>query len=166
MRIPPDQQETPEGQERLHELEEQLFRQRIAELYGHDRELSAAAATRIDTATQAIPGRESRGTGREGESAATVAATRKLRSAHPSVTGNVGPKGGIGNFTWPGSVPGGVSLGGYAPPRGISVFTVEPPINAESSEYPTKLDKVSQADRGIELQAYADAVRTVLLGQN
>lgn len=61
-------------------------------------------------------------------------------------------------------MPGGVSLGGYAPPRGMSVFTVEPPLNLNSADYPTAQDKVTQANRKIELQKYADAVRTVLLG--
>jgi hypothetical protein len=57
-----------------------------------------------------------------------------------------------------------ISLGGYAPARGMSVFTVEPPINRNTGDYPTKLDKVSAADRKIEFQSYADAVRMVLLG--
>ena len=71
------------------------------------------------------------------------------------------------NPTWAGSMPGGVSLGGYAPSRGISVFTVEPAINKGSGDYPTSsLDPdVSQADRLAELQAYADAIRTILLGK-
>ena len=153
------------GQKVMQKLEDRAFGVRLAQLTGRDRDLSAEAATQIDTATASIHGRESRDTQREGEPAATAAANRRKRIAHPSVAGNVGRHGGIGNFTWPGSVPGGVSLGGYAPPRGISVFTVEPPIDAGSTDYPTTLDKVSAADRRIELQAYADAVRTVLLGQ-
>jgi hypothetical protein len=165
MRVPPDQQETPEGQERLRTLEQTLFQQRLAELSGCDRELSAAAATQIDTKTRSIPGRDTRDTAREGESKATVTAQAGHRQAHPSVAGNVGPSGTISNFSWSGSTPGGVSLGSYAPPRGISVFTVEPPINRASTDYPTTLDRVSAADRLVEQQAYADAVRTVLLGQ-
>ena len=121
-------------------------------------------ATQIDTATSAIPGRGGRDVSREGESAATTAANQAARRAHPSISGNVGPKGAIDNPTWSGSVPGGVSLGGYAPPRGMSVFTVEPPLNFNSADYPTAQDKVTQANRKIELQSYADAVRTVLLG--
>ncbi len=164
MRIPPDEQETPEGQERLRALEERLFRQRLVELAGRDRELSAAAATQIDTATTSIPRRETRSMEREGENAATIAANQGRRRAHPSVGGNVGTSGAIDNFSWSGGTPGGVSLGGYAPPRGMSVFTVEPPINRASTDYPTTLDQVTAANRRIELQAYADAVRTVLLG--
>jgi hypothetical protein len=61
-------------------------------------------------------------------------------------------------------VPGGVSLGGYAPKRGISVFTVEPALDLNTGDYAKKKDDVSQANRKIELQAYADAVRTILLG--
>ena len=101
---------------------------------------------------------------KEKESAAKTAPNRKARRAHPSIAGNVGAKGAIDNATWSGGVPGGVSLGGYAPPRGMSVFTVEPPLNLNSADYPTAQDKVTQANRKIELQKYADAVRTVLLG--
>jgi hypothetical protein len=66
--------------------------------------------------------------------------------------GNVGAKGAIDNATWSGGMPGGVSLGGYAPPRGMSVFTVEPPLNLNSADYPTAQDRVMQANRKIELQ--------------
>jgi hypothetical protein len=78
--------------------------------------------------------------------------------------GASGSKGAIDNAMWSGSVPGGVSLDGYAAPRGMSVFTVEPPLNLNSADYPTTHDKVTQANRKIELQSYTDAVRTVLLG--
>jgi hypothetical protein len=168
MQIPPDQQDEPGGQERLQALEERLFQGRLAQMSGQvgdtDRDLSLKAATQIDTATSSIPDRGGRNVGRERESAATTAANEAARHAHPSISGNVGPKGVIDNATWSGSVPGGVSLGGYAPKRGMSVFTVEPPIDLNSADYPTKQDKVTQANRKIELQSYTDAVRTVLLG--
>jgi hypothetical protein len=168
MQIPPDQQDEPGGQERLEALEERLFQGRLAQMTGQadatDRDLSLKAATQIDTATSSIPGRGGRDMSREKESAATTAANQKARRAHPSISGNIGPKGAIDNATWSGGVPGGVSLGSYAPPRGMSVFTVEPPLNLNSADYPTAQDKVTQANRKIELQSYADAVRTVLLG--
>jgi Domain of unknown function (DUF4157) len=196
MQIPPDQQDEPGGQERLAALEERLFRGRLAQLSGQaedtDRDLSLAAANKIDAATTGITGRERRSMIREteqdearlkqlkGKATKTkdeeneekaeeakpkiTPENQKNRSAHPSIAGNVGPKGAIDNATWSGSVPGGVSLGSYAPPRGMSVFTVEPPLNLNSADYSTAQEKVSQADRMIELQAYADAVRTVLLG--
>jgi hypothetical protein len=167
MQIPPDQQDEPGGQERLQALEEHLFQGRLAQLSGQadaaDRDLSLKAAAQIDTATSSIPGRGGRDMSREKESAATTAANEAARRAHPSISGNIGPKGAIDNATWSGGVPGGVSLGSYAPPRGMSVFTVEPPLNLNSADYPTAQDKVTQANRKIELQSYADAVRTVLL---
>jgi hypothetical protein len=43
-------------------------------------------------------------------------------------------------------VPGGVSSAA-TPPRGMSVFTVEPPLNLNSADYPTAQDKVTQANR-------------------
>ena len=62
----------------------------------------------------------------------------------------------------------------------MSVFTVEPPVDAPSSAYPVDAtnpkqpkahdeisgaaEKLNRADRITELQKYADAVRTVLLG--
>jgi hypothetical protein len=164
MRIPPDEQESPEGQKRLRDLEERLFHERLAQLMDRDRELSSVAATQIDVATRPIPGREARSVGREKDNATTTAEDLKNRRAHPSIAGNVGKSGAISNFFWGGSTPGGTSLGGYAPPRGISVFTVEPPIDRASTDYPTKLDQVTTANRRIELQAYAEAVRTILLG--
>ena len=62
---------------------------------------------------------------------------------------------------------GGTSLGDYASERGTSIFTVEPPVNRNIADYGkggnNAGEKVNQADRTTELQAYADAVRTVLL---
>ena len=49
----------------------------------------------------------------------------------------------------------------------MSRFTVEPPVNRNIADYGkggnNAGEKVSQGDRTTELQAYADAVRTVLL---
>jgi hypothetical protein len=151
------------------ELRDIYFRQRVSELTRRasdtDRDLSLDAARQIDAATASITGRERRGFAREGESARITTAERPGRRAHPSIGGNVGPTGAIEHASWSGSGTGGVSLGEYAPPRGMSVFTVEPPINRNIGDYPTTLDAgVDQAERRIELQSYADAVRTVLLG--
>ena len=168
MQIPPDQQEGPEGQERLKALEESLFQGRLAQLSGQvndaDRDLSLKTATKIDADTASIPGRGGRDMSRERETPATTAANQAARRAHPSIAGNVGPKGAIDNPAWSGSVPGGVSLGGYAPPRGISVFTIEPALNRNTADFAKVTGDVTQANRKIELQKYADAVRTILLG--
>jgi hypothetical protein len=168
MQIPPDEQAEPGGQERLQELEDRLYQQRLAQMSSQagdtDRDLSLKAAQKIDTDTVSIPGREKRNMSREGESAKTSAAQQAARQAHPSIGGNVGPQGRIDNPKWSGSVPGGVSLGSYAPPRGISVFTIEPALDLNTDDYAKMKGDVSQANRKIELQAYADAVRTILLG--
>ena len=65
----------------------------------------------------------------------------------------------------------GISLGLYAPAKGISVFTVEPPANRGLDFYDGKNAEpkpsgatVSKADRESEIKAYADAVALVLLG--
>jgi hypothetical protein len=66
----------------------------------------------------------------------------------------------------------GISLGLYAPAKGISVFTVEPPVNRALDSYDGKTAEpqtsggavVPKADRETEIKAYADAVATVLLG--
>jgi hypothetical protein len=55
----------------------------------------------------------------------------------------------------------GISLGGYASKRGISIFTVEPPDNKKLSEYK---DDGQRAARDVELKAYTEAIRTILLG--
>jgi len=124
-----------------------------------DRDLSLKAATNIDTDAKAVKGREGRGMAGD-------------KAKHPSIAGNIGSTGKIDNPIWSGGTPGGVSLGGYAPARGMSVFTVEPPVDAPISDYPNakdraspkKIDTLTKADRITELQSYADAVRTVLLG--
>src|SRR5258706_10514083 len=94
---------------------------------GADRDLSLKAATQIDAATSSIPGRGGRDMSREKESAATTAANQKGRRAHPSISGNIGPKGAIDNATWSGGGAGGGSLGRDAAPRGMSGFSGETP---------------------------------------
>ncbi len=126
-----------------------------------DRDLSLRAAQLIDERTEAITGRESR------KMSAPTAAQREGKGKHSSVAGNVGKSGDLDFAFWGGGVPGGVSLGGYAAARGTSVFTVEPPVNRNIADYGPRGnkagEKLSQEDRRIELQAYADAVRTILL---
>jgi Domain of unknown function (DUF4157) len=81
--------------------------------------------------------------------------------AHPSVAGNF--KGGstTPNFArWEGGMDEGVSLGGYASQRGISIFTVEPPEDKKIDEFTGK----ARTAREVEIKAYAEAVRTILLG--
>lgn len=165
MQVPVEEQWTYEGQERLRQFEERNFPSAVAALEHRDRAPALAAAEQIDIATRGITGRERRPMEREGET--TVgSAERTRRRAHPSVPGNVGPSGNIDTAFWSGSVPGGVSLGGYAAQRGISVFTVEPPLNLRTADYPSSLDaQVDAAERRVELQAYSDAVRMVLLGR-
>jgi hypothetical protein len=140
-----------------------LAKQRKADMLAQadetDRDLSLKAATKIDTDATAVKGRESRG-------------MSGGKAKHASIAGNVGSTGKIDNPKWSGGKPVGVSLGGYAPARGMSVFTVEPPVDAPISDYPNakdraspkRIDKLTQADRITELQSYADAVRTILLG--
>ena len=133
-----------------------------------DEDLSRRAALAIDSGTSAIADRDQRSFGnREDDPAKVPSAEVDARKAHPSVAGNVGKSGNVDRFSWSGGVPNGVSLGEYAAPRGMSVFTVEPPINANTDDYASgkTADKVTEADRKTELQSYADAVRTVLLGQ-
>jgi hypothetical protein len=49
----------------------------------------------------------------------------------------------------------------------MSIFTVEPPVDRNVADYGkggnTAGDKITQVDRTTELEAYAEAVRTVLL---
>ena len=165
MQVPFDEQSTPEGQERLRQLEERNFRIALYQMAHRDRAPALAAAAAIDAATTSITGREKRPLEREGEKTVS-SADLKNRRAHPSVAGNVGASGALDVAFFSGSVPGGVSLGTYASQRGISIFTVEPPLNLTTSDYPASVDKdVDAAERRVELQAYADAVRTVLLGK-
>jgi hypothetical protein len=138
---------------RFRALYDRSVADKLAAAEATDKDLSLRAATLIDAATTGVKGREARklGAGKD----------------HPSVAGNVGPSGKLDTGHWGGEVPVGVSLGDYASARGTSIFTVEPPVNRNIADYgkggDTAGDKVSQADRTTELQAYADAVRTVLL---
>ena len=126
---------------------------KLAAAEAADKDLSLRAAQLIDAATTGVKGREARNLG--------------AGKQHPSVAGNVGPSGKLDTGHWGGEVPGGTSLGDYASARGTSIFTVEPPVNRNIADYGkggnNAGEKVSQADRTTELQAYADAVRTVLL---
>jgi Domain of unknown function (DUF4157)/Succinylglutamate desuccinylase / Aspartoacylase family len=166
MMVPIDRQETPEGPELLREAEEQAFHIILDRIRHRDRDPSLRAAAAIEAATSTITGRERRSMRREGERTLSTA-ERDRRRAHPSVPGNVGPSGNIDTAYWSGSSPEGVSHGDYASARGISIFTVEPPLNLESGDFPetTIESRVSREERRIELQAYADAIRTVLLGR-
>jgi hypothetical protein len=184
------------GQELPPKLQEKLEREHMAALYAGadqtnkaDRDLSLDAAKQIDADTAGIAKtvpQKGGGTksvdprlGRSlGGSTKDMSAGRK---AHPSVAGNVEKDGSLTNPIWSAGAPGGVSLGGYASKRGVSIFTVEPPVDAASARYPGTVDpahpggrdravskivdKLSKADRITELQAYADAVRTILLGK-
>jgi hypothetical protein len=172
------------GQELPDAAQQRLHWARLAAISARaeqtDRDLSLKAAKEIDVATASITGREARGMGRENESATKTKKETPERRKHPSIGGNVGPTGDIENATWLGGMGSGVSLGGYAPARGMSVFTVEPPVDAPSDVYPADIrdpkakkaqdevsgdvEKLTRADRITELQSYADAVRTVLLG--
>jgi len=165
MQVPIEQQSTFEGQELLRLTEERNFQSMLVAMQHRDRAPALAAAAQIDAATTGINGRESRRLEREGETR-VGRAERARRRAHPSVPGNVGTSGAIDTAFWSGSTPGGVSLGNYASQRGISIFTVEPPLNLRTTDYPSTLDsQVDAAERRVELQAYANAVRTVLLGR-
>lgn len=168
MQVPLEQQSTPEGQERFRQVEDRLFHSAMAAMLQtvQHRDLvpALAAAAQIDAATTSITGRERRPMEREGETT-VPAAERTRRRGHPSVAGNVGTSGNLEVGFFSGGVPGGISLGQYAAGRGISIFTVEPPFNLTTGDYPSGLDsQVDAAERRIELEAYADAVRTILLG--
>jgi hypothetical protein len=143
---------------RFRTLYDRSIADKLAAAGAADKDLSLRAAKLIDAQTAGVKGRESRNFG-----------GNKAREAHGSVAGNVGKSGDLDTGFWGGEVPGGTSLGGYASARGTSIFTVEPPVNRNIADYgkggDTAGDKVSQADRTTELQAYADAVRTVLLGK-
>lgn len=156
------------GQELPPAVQRNLYRAHLAAAAARagqtDRDLALKAAAKIDADTAAIPDREKKRDMSRETDTKTTAAELAERRKHPSIAGNIGPKGAIDNASWSGGVPGGISLGSYAPPRGMSVFTVEPPLNLKSADYPTAQDKIDEAARITELQAYADAVRTVLLG--
>jgi hypothetical protein len=80
---------------------------------------------------------------------------------HPSVAGNFKGSSVVPNFAqWEGGMDKGVSLGGYASKRGISIFTVEPPDDKRLGEF----KGAARRSREVEIKAYAEAVRTILLG--
>jgi hypothetical protein len=149
----------------------------IANVQQNDHDLALRAASAIDASTSTISGRtglegqeEGREFGRAGESGALSRAQQTARESHPSVAGNVGTSGNLDTTHWSGVSPAGVSLGDYASARGMSIFTVEPPLNCTSADYGPnrtcsgRAPAVSQAERSIELMSYAEAIRTVLLG--
>lgn len=147
------------------QLRRQSFNAKAQNADNTDRDLSLRAAAQIDAATAAIPGREQRSMSRQSDMDTHPTKEQiEMRRKHPSIAGNIGTTGAIDTANWSGKMEKGVSLGGYAPARGISTFTVEPPVNANTKDYAKKTDDITQANRKIELQAYADAVRTVLLG--
>jgi len=110
-----------------------------------DKALALSAAGLIDTRTS--------------EHATRGPARGRLK--HPSVAGNFKGNSAQPNFArWEGAMDPGVSLGGYASGRGISIFTVEPPDDSKLSEFSGAARKA----RDFEIKAYAEAVRTILLG--
>lgn len=152
------------GTEQLRFAEEAGYRYGVATLKARDRKLALEAAAVIGEETRNIGGREERLMIREGEGRPSGP---KLagRLAYPSTPGNVGATGLLDLALWSGSTPGGVSLGGYAASRGIGIFTIEPPLNIMSDRYPTSADPGLEAhERRRELEAYAYAIRRVLLG--
>jgi hypothetical protein len=163
-----DQQKAPDAQDQLKKLEESLYQQEVVKRTGQDsdtdRDLSLNTAKQIDAATTGIKGREKRPMDREDEGKKQRDANMAGRQAHPSIAGNVGSTGAIDHPKWSGTTPGGTSLGDYASARGMSVFTVEAALNFNTDDYAGKTDDISQADRKIELQAYSDAVKAILLG--
>jgi hypothetical protein len=164
MQVPLEQHSTFEGQERLRQAEERNFRSAISAMANRDRTPALAAAAQVEAATTGITGRERRPMDRESDTTIDPA-ERARRRAHPSVPGNVGPSGQVDTAHWSGATPGGTSGGEYFSQRGISVFTVEPALNLRTGDYPSSLDsRVDAAERRVELEAYADAIRTVLLG--
>ena len=110
-----------------------------------DNALALGAASLIDTKT----------------SQGTTKGPARSGLKHPSVAGNFKGNSAQPNFAkWEGGMDKGVSLGGYASKRGISIFTVEPPDNKKLSEF----KGADQTARDVEIKAYAEAVRTILLG--
>lgn len=127
---------TLEGEEQVREeLKMRHYERRLGEMRQRasdtDRALSLKAAVHIDDATM--------GSG-----------LKRGAMKHPAVAGNFsGTTDAPDRASWSGGVDSGTSLGGYAPARGISVFTVEPPINRTSGEYPTADDaKVLKSTAG------------------
>ena len=104
-----------------------------------DKALALSAAGLIDTRTS--------------EHATRGPARGRLK--HPSVAGNFKGNSAQPNFArWEGAMDPGVSLGGYASGRGISIFTVEPPDDSKLSEFSGAARKA----RDFEIKAYAEAV--------
>jgi hypothetical protein len=176
MSVLPERHHTPEGRRELREMERRFYYQRYWALRQQasrtDRSLSLRTARAIHTATASITGRERRQfANRETEPVRPVPRAQvTARRSFPSVAGNVGTSGQLDTAYWSGRVSTGYSLGQYASARGMSIFTVEPPINCTAADYGTgrrcrgRAAAVSQAERRTELMSYAQAIRTVLLG--
>lgn len=179
MSVAPDRQDTEEGKLKMQELEKRFYHEKyfeLAEASGKsakkaDENLSLRTAKEIDKSTDSITGREGRNVAnREGEPKPVSKDQIQARKDHPSVAGNVGKSGDLDTAYWSGDSPSGYSLGGYASGRGMSIFTVEPPLNCNEADYKKggscagESSKVDAAERKLELKSYAKALRLVLLG--
>lgn len=177
MAVPVEQQWGPDGRRELQKAHDHFLRVCLADAFdaarAQDKRLSLATAKAIDASTASITGREKRHfANREHEHQPVPAAQVAARKRHPSVAGDVGTSGKLDTAHWSGKAPKGYSLGSYAPPQGMSVFTVEPPLNCTSADYRKgghcahRADAgVSVAERRMELKSYAEAIRTILLGR-
>ncbi|HEU5003828.1 MAG TPA: DUF4157 domain-containing protein [Actinomycetota bacterium] len=98
----------------------------------------------------------------EARASKPAAALPGRAATHASVAGNFKGASTKANYArWGGAKDPGVSLGDYASARGISIFTVEPPDNKKIGEYARG---AARSAREVEIKAYAEAVRTILLG--
>lgn len=129
----------------------------------------AMAGVSYDPRTPAVPGdRDERLAldaadlvdARASKGAAALPGRGKLK--HASAAGNFTGTATKADYArWKGAMEPGVSLGGYASQRGISIFTVEPPDNNKIDEF---RKGAARSAREVEIKAYAEAVRTILLG--
>jgi hypothetical protein len=133
------------------------------DLAAHEKQSAAATAQRTATAAAADKDLSLKAAAEIDKKTAGFASKGRAVGKHPSVAGNVGTSGKLDNAIWADGAPEGTSLGEYASARGMSVFTVEPPLNYRSDD-PAK-QALSKAERITEMQAYADAIRTILLGK-
>lgn len=95
------------------------------------RDLPLKAASQIDAGTKSIKGGEKRDMSRENETKLTRK-NEKARKAHASIA-QTSHRQVRSATRLAGGAPKGVSLGDYVPPRGMSVFKAEPPVDAPSS---------------------------------
>ena len=103
-----------------------------------------------------------------GRTRAALSAEERARYGETAVVAGNQLFLGAGNENpgWGGEVNQGISLGGYAPPRGMTVYTVEPALNRALDDFPESArgNRMTRDERRVELQAYATAIRTILLG--